>query len=166
MIINLIAITAFYGTWTGLDHIFAPTDTIPYGLALNGAYCCILGVSCGVVVFLLQFIFLWLYYRNRCVEKPENLSPFWKWLRLLGFNAMLLLSLIGNVASFRGFWNVLDAFFIPNNYYLSTTICQLLGLFYMFVFYSGTSLHGGVKRDNENVMIPNFFLTYLLCNKL
>ena len=36
---SLIAITAFYGTWTGLDFIFKSTDTRPYGLATNGAYC-------------------------------------------------------------------------------------------------------------------------------
>ena len=45
-------------------------------------------------------------------------------------------------------------------------MCQIVGLFYMFLFYSGTSLHGGVKGDNEVVMVPNFFLTYLLCNKI
>lgn len=57
---------------------------------------------------------------------------------------------------------VVDAFFIPQNYYLSTSICQLVGLFYIFFFYIGTSLHGGTSRDNEAVMIPNFYLTYFL----
>ena len=36
-----------------------------------------------------------------------------KVLRMLGYNAMQVIELIGNVASFRGFWNVLDAFFMP-----------------------------------------------------
>ena len=87
-------------------------------------------------------------------------------MRLIGFDLMLIISLIGNVSSFRGIWNVLDAYFIPQNFYLSTFICQIVGLFYLFIFYAGTSLHGGVKRDNENVLVPNFFLTYLLSKKV
>jgi len=79
---------------------------------------------------------------------------------------MQVIELIGNVASFRGFWNVLDAFFMPENLLISRLICQIVGLFYMFLLYSGTSLHGGIRQDNENVMVPNFFLTYLLCNKV
>ena len=37
---GLIATSAFYGTWTGLDFIFAATDKIsPNQKGLNGAYC-------------------------------------------------------------------------------------------------------------------------------
>lgn len=38
---SMIAITAFYGIWTGLDFMFASTDTFPWGLALNASYCCV-----------------------------------------------------------------------------------------------------------------------------
>ena len=35
---------------------------------------------------------------------------------MLGYNSLQVIELIGNVASFRGFWNVLDVYFIPGNY--------------------------------------------------
>ena len=35
---------------------------------------------------------------------------------MIGYNALQVIELIGNVASFRGFWNVLDVYFIPGNY--------------------------------------------------
>ena len=41
LLTSLVSITAFYGVWTGLDFMFAPTDTKPYGLGLNGAYCAV-----------------------------------------------------------------------------------------------------------------------------
>ena len=55
---------------------------------------------------------------------------------------------------------------ISGNLLVSRLMCQIIGLFYMFLFYSGTSLHGGIKGDTEVTMVPNFFLTYLLCNKV
>ena len=86
-------------------------------------------------------------------------------LRLLGYDFLLLIVLIGNVASFRGIWNLIDCYIIPGNLLVSRFVCQFVGLFYLFFFYSGTSLHGGVRKDHHNVMVPNFFLTYLLSNK-
>jgi hypothetical protein len=47
------------------------------------------------------------------VEKKQDHTKPWRVLRMLGYNAMQVIELIGNVASFRGFWNVLDAFFMP-----------------------------------------------------
>ena len=44
-------------------------------------------------------------------------------------------------------------------------ICQIVGPLYLFIFYTGTSLHGGVTRDFSKVIIPNYFLTYLLADK-
>jgi hypothetical protein len=42
-------------------------------------------------------------------------------------------------------------------------------MFYILLLYSGTSLHGGVvhetNRLKEGVMLPNFFLSYLLATK-
>ena len=73
----------------------------------------IMGFSCAVLVFLLQFLFVWLYYRHKLVEKKYETSKTWKIFRMLAFNTMQVIELIGNVACFRGFWNVLDAFFIP-----------------------------------------------------
>ena len=52
---------------------------------------------------------------------------------------------------------------------MSRLICQFVGMFYIFLLYSGTSLHGGVvyetDRLNDGVLMPNFFLSYLLAKK-
>ena len=49
-------------------------------------------------------------------------------------------------------------------------ICQFYGIFLLFMLYCGTSLHGGVllerQRYKYGILIPNFFLTYLLATKV
>ena len=93
------------------------------------------------------------------------MTRFQKLLRLSGYNLLIFISFIGSVASFRGIWNLTDIYFIPKNPLASRFVSQLVGMMYLFLFYSGSSLHGGVVKDNQNVMVPNFFLTYLLRNK-
>ena len=39
MSILLMAVTSFYGLWTGLDFLFKETDTTPDMIATNGAIC-------------------------------------------------------------------------------------------------------------------------------
>ena len=39
MPVNLVAISAFYGLWTGLDHMFAKTDVTLDGKGMNATYC-------------------------------------------------------------------------------------------------------------------------------
>lgn len=120
------------------------------------------------MTFVIQFLFAWLYYSKKISggDPQKSLSTPQRMARLIGFNLMQVACLIGNVSTFRGFWNIYEAFFIPNDLYLSTTFSQIIGLAYILLFYAGTSLHGGVRRDNQNVLIPNFFLTYLLSNKI
>jgi hypothetical protein len=153
----------------------------------------ILGFGCNLFVFVAQIGFVWLYQKQ---QKTKQLSKAMKLSRLIAYDAMLLVALVGNVASFRGLWNIMDAFFIPSRsstcqaynmaigrqinqnpllsklmFYFTDNmtadlfICQFVGLFYMFLFYAGTSLHGGVVMDNEDVMMSHFFLTYLLSTK-
>ena len=140
MSILLMAVTSFYGLWTGLDFLFKETDTTPDMIATNGAICSvrisaiahalisklfvyilqIIGTGCGVIVFLLQFIFVWLYHKSKLDSiKPTKHSKTFKWLRLIGYDFMIMIALIGNVASFRGFWNILDAYFWPSKFIFS-----------------------------------------------
>ena len=39
MPVNLVAISAFYGLWTGLDHMFEKTDVTLDGKGMNATYC-------------------------------------------------------------------------------------------------------------------------------
>ena len=52
---------------------------------------------------------------------------------------------------------------------MSRLVCQFVGMFYIFLLYSGTSLHGGIvfetDRLKDGVLLPNFFLSYLLAVK-
>lgn len=73
----------------------------------------LMGFACGLAVFLMQFIFVWAHYKKKLMDKPVELGKKFKTSRLIGYDAMLILTLIGNVASFRGIWNVIDAYFIP-----------------------------------------------------
>ena len=62
-------------------------------------------------------------------------------------------------------WDLL----FSENVLASRLICQILGVFLLMFFYTGSSLHGGTplesRRMEEGILIPNFFLTYLLANK-
>jgi hypothetical protein len=43
-------------------------------------------------------------------------------------------------------------------------------MFYIMLLYSGTSLHGGIghetNRKKDGLLLPNFFITYLLATKV
>ena len=41
MPVNLVAISAFYGLWTGLDHMFEKTDVTLDGKGMNATYCAV-----------------------------------------------------------------------------------------------------------------------------
>ena len=45
---------------------------------------------------------------------------------MIGYNALQVIELIGNVASFRGFWNVLDVYFIPGNFLYPSSLFRTL----------------------------------------
>ena len=75
------------------------------------------------MVFFLQFLFAWLYHKSKLTNfKATKYSKKFKILRLLGYDVLIMIALIGNVASFRGFWNVLDVYFLPSKiFYLFFT---------------------------------------------
>ena len=75
-----------------------------------------MGFLCALFAFIVQFLFVWLFYKDKLVEKKQNHSKTWKIFRMIGYNSLQIIELIGNVASFRGFWNVLDVYFIPGNH--------------------------------------------------
>ena len=177
--VSFVSIAVFYGYWSGMDHLF---EVLGISIEMNSTFCTvsydkydryvnqsryfqIFGFVCGLLVFVGQFVFVWWYYKHKVTEENNSLKKFPKLLRLLAYDVLLLISLIGSVASFRGIWNLTDLYFIADNPVASRFVSQLMGLMYLFLFYSGTSLHGGVVRDNQTVMVPNFFLTYLLSNK-
>ena len=81
------------------------------------------GFGCAVLVFFLQFLFAWLYHKSKFanLKATENSTRF-KILRLIGYDVVIMIALIGNVASFRGFWNILDVYFLPSKiFYLFFT---------------------------------------------
>ena len=49
-------------------------------------------------------------------------------------------------------------------------ICQFYSLLLLFMLYCGTSLQGGIalerRRYDSGILIPDFFLTYLLAIKV
>ena len=82
-----------------------------------------IGFGCAWLVFFLQFLFAWLYHKSKFanLKATENSTRF-KILRLIGYDVVIMIALIGNVASFRGFWNILDVYFLPSKiFYLFFT---------------------------------------------
>ena len=75
---SLIAVSAFYGTWTGLDFMFKGSDEIsPSHRGLNGAYCyvCILSLLAGndqTCVFHIWHYRLWNFKLERFLHKNQH----------------------------------------------------------------------------------------------
>ena len=79
------------------------------------------------MVFFLQFLFAWLYHKSKLTNlKATKYSKKFKILRLIGYDVLIMIALIGNVASFRGFWNVLDVYFLPSKIFCFFNICILV----------------------------------------
>jgi len=124
------------------------------------------GVAC--IAFILQFVSLYFHADNSKANEQR------KWYSRLSsrilHDAVLFVAFFAYVNLFRGYWYVLDTYFIPGDKMMAHLICQFYGIFLLFMLYCGTSLHGGVllerQRYKYGILIPNFFLTYLLATKV
>ena len=140
LIIYTVAVATFLSVWTGLDLMFKSTDVFPDGVGFNGLicyvrnfhHCCtyvhtmisavclqIIGFAITLLVSALHPLFLWLYYDQNIFKNKTSHKSLFQMIRLIAYDCFLIIALIGNVSSFRGFWNILDAYFWPSEFLIS-----------------------------------------------
>ena len=78
----------------------------------------------------------------------------------------MLLNNINKYLYFRGYWYLLDEYFMPGdeNYEKSLINSQIYGALVLFVFHCGCSLHAGiygdVSREKGGNMIEYYYTSY------
>ena len=80
----------------------------------------IIGFAITLLVSALHPLFLWLYYDQNVFKTKTSHKSLFKMVRLVAYDGFLIIALIGNVSSFRGFWNILDAYFWPSEFAIFT----------------------------------------------
>ena len=163
----MIAVVAFYGIWTSEDYFFDDVNEPDSVKARNAAVGTAFGYMCNFIAYCLQFLSLLLHSTEAKIMPLNDCREFWNESI---YQVILWIGLAGDVSTFRGMWDLIDVYFIPDNPLLSRCLCQFVGLFLMYLLYIGSTLHGGVVRERnrqrDGILISNFFCTYLLATKI
>ena len=108
------------------------------------------------------------------------------------YSLLLILGFVGCVSQFRGYWNLIDVYFISGiqqplhnfqvinhniifylscilslfnllgNSHIRRSICQFYGMLLLFLLYCGTSLHGGVFLEKKRYTTGILFPNFFL----
>ena len=143
------------------------------------------GVLTCLIVYILQFVIA-IYTKKydksltNTVKNPEdsseygsnmvgeyktclrNLSPRYICLRI-GNIIMILIGIISTINMFRGYWFLLDEYFMKSEYELSLIHGQIYGALVLMVCFAGSSLHAGVFRDDyvgEKCLVEFYYTSY------
>ena len=76
---------------------------------------------------------------------------------------MILIGIISTVNMFRGYWFLLDEYFMPTNYESSLIHGQIYGALILMISFAGCSLHAGVFRDEHvgaKCLVDFYYMSY------
>ena len=160
-LVEFFVILAWHGLWTIQDlwqhdqnHSNEFTAWMSFGI----------GTAVNIMIFLTQFPYSILTDDTFDAEK----SPSWSilkqiWAHIFGF-IFSIMCLISAVTTFRGYWYLLDEYFMPNNYEMSLINSQIYGALVLFVLHCGCSLHAGifgdVSKEKGGNMIEFYYSSY------
>jgi hypothetical protein len=93
---------------------------------------------------------------------PKYLSPRYICLRI-GNIIMILIGILSTINMFRGYWFLLDEYFMHSQYELSLIHGQMYGALVLMVCFAGSSLHAGVFKDDfggEKCLVEFYYTSY------
>ena len=93
---------------------------------------------------------------------PKTLSPRYICLRICNI-IMILIGIISTINMFRGYWFLLDEYFMTTQYNESLIHGQIYGALVLMVCFAGSSLHAGVFRDDyigEKCLVEFYYTSY------
>ncbi|XP_044271732.1 uncharacterized protein LOC123015810 isoform X2 [Tribolium madens] len=133
LVIGTLVVFVWRGAWALIDiFLFPENETLSAWGSL------IVGYSAVAIAFMLQPLMRWL-----C----DRITGF---IRLLVADIFLILSLIGTVNVWRGIWNLLNIYLLPNNLELSCWITHWICLIILILLgCSNSLLVRGVYIDAE-----------------
>ena len=150
--IKFNVIFAWHGLWTIMDIWTEEQNISNDSTALISLG---IGTFANLVIFLIQFpyaVFTDDLFRNQMeVDNTPSIHyiVFLEVCALIFGYIISFLSLISTVHSFRGYWYLMDEYFMPGeeNYEKSLVNSQIYGALILFVFHISCSLHPGIYKD-------------------
>ena len=76
---------------------------------------------------------------------------------------MIMIGIISTINMFRGYWFLLDEYFLKDHYELSLIHGQIYGALILMVSFAGCSLHAGIFRDDyvgAKCLIEFYYTSY------
>lgn len=164
LFLSLSSMVTFFGIWSTQDFYFKNSVPDVKEEELGGIMAALgIGYCCCILVFVFQFLSLFLHPVNRTVI--SDFRSFGSVINMLFYELILVIAVIGSVTVFRAQFFLCDKFILPSNTFWSRILCQVFGLALMFLLFCGSTLQGGVHmekyRQKHGILIPNFFLTHL-----
>ena len=102
---------------------------------------------CGcVLVYLLQFVVAIRVDSTDLSRRGDPMRRVDNWLLASLVN---LLCLVSTVNSFRGYWYLMDEYYLPKDYSASLLTGQALGCLVLMALGATCSLHAGVFREDK-----------------
>ncbi len=140
--IEALVILIWHGVWTLTDMF---TEYYEMSHELSAWFSTAIGFVVGFLLFITQFALLRLN------------------LRLLSFG-FALLAVCASVQSFRGYWFLLDVYFIPDSYEVSLLNGQAYGGLILLLIGLGPLMFPGVVSDRpgngDPTILPSHFFTH------
>ena len=74
------------------------------------------------------------------------------------------LGLVSTIATFRGYWSLIDLFVFPKQYNVSLVACLVVGCLLLMVLSATSSLHAGVSKaeidDPQSQLFDVYYSTF------
>ncbi len=155
LVFLMLSIACYHGLWKVEEDFIVSYAKNSHEVDMVGVDLCLIVVSVNITVFgyISEFFLLWLHAQN----VPSL-------VKLLCYQAMLLLVYFADVTLFCALWHLQDQLLLPDNEVLSNLVSHLGGFFCMVFLGVANTLHGGFMRERyrlvDGIMIGRFYLTY------
>ena len=74
------------------------------------------------------------------------------------------LALVSTIATFRGYWSLIDVFVFPKQYNVSLVACLIVGCLLLMVLSATSNLHAGVSKaeidDPQSQLFDVYYSTF------
>uniref|UniRef100_T1IPR0 Uncharacterized protein n=1 Tax=Strigamia maritima TaxID=126957 RepID=T1IPR0_STRMM len=122
-VVGSLVVVVWWGLWTLLDILVFPESL--FWSATTGVF---IGIGLAIACFILQSL----------VAYCSRNSPYW--LRIIVEDIFLFVAEVAAISLWRGIWNLLDIFFIPDDPFLSNTLTSFTGMSLLIMMYNSNSI--------------------------
>ena len=160
-LIEFLVILAWHGMWS-IEDLWA--DELGHTHRKTAWLSFLAGTATNIVIFAVQFP------TAKFIDEKGSKNSI---MAHICGGVLSFLCLFTSVNGFRGYWFLLDEYFIPGEdryYVLSLINGQVYGALILFTFHCGASLHAGIFSDVSNErggnMLEYYFTSYFFIKVL